>query len=847
MRPDRLALVAVALSCLLVAPSEAKRKKETPPPVDELAKKVAGFDKREGLLDFYVDPKSAEVWLELPAIGEGEDGKVGDFLYVEGLATGLGSNPIGLDRGQLGPTRLVTLRVLGGRLLVEEPNLGFRALSEDADEIRATRESFAPSVLWAGKIETRAPDGRGLVNFTSFLLRDAHHVVSRLRQTGQGEYRLDAGRSVVDPAACLAFPDNVVFEAVLTYAGDKPGRLVSSTAPSGREFTLVQHHALIRLPDDGYRPRRHDPREGSFAVSFQDYAAPLDETIEKRWIVRHRLRATPESEPELVYHVDRGAPEPVRSALIEGAQWWAEAFAEAGFPGAYRVELMPEGAHPLDVRYNVIQWVHRSTRGWSYGGGVVDPRTGEMIKGHVSLGSLRVRQDRLLFEGLLGTAKTGSGAADDPVELALARIRQLSAHEVGHTLGLAHNFAASTYAGRASVMDYPAPLVAVAGDGSLDVSQAYGVGVGAWDKHAVHYAYAELEPENEAAGLAAIVREGRERGLAFVSDADARPAGAAIASGSLWDNGDDPVAQLRQEMAVRRVALERFGPGNVMPGTPLARLEEVMATVYFRHRYQLEATVKLVGGLDYAYSVRGDGGRAVPVAPERQRAALAAMLETVTPEALDIPETALAVLLPRPFGYGRNRELLASRTAPAFDALGAAATAASLVVDGLLQPERASRQVDFHRRDASQPSFEETLDALRGAVAPADEPPRHAALRRVARDVTIAGLMDLAAGARGLPAARDAAETALARLADDLAASGDSGATPQRNRIARFLDRTSQQAGRPAVSDAPPPGSPIGSLPIPFTYGTCAMDPAPSSVAPAPPVAGVLMNGRGNQ
>lgn len=844
MRTNRLALAAVvALSCLLAVSAEAKKKKEPPPPVDELAKKVAGFEKREGLLDFYVDPKNAEVWLELPA--PGEDGQVGDFLYVAGLATGLGSNPIGLDRGQLGPTRLVTLRILGGRLLVEEPNLRFRALSEDPDETRATRESFAPSVLWAGKIEAHAPDGRALVNLTPFLLRDAHQVVSRLRQTGQGEYRLDAARSVVDPTACLAFPDNVVFQAVLTYAGDKPGRLVSSTAPSGREFALVQHHALVRLPDDGYRPRRHHPQAGSFAVSFQDYAAPLDETIEKRWIVRHRLRATPESEPELVYHVDRGAPEPVRSALIEGAAWWVEAFAEAGFPGAFRVELLPEGAHPLDIRYNVIQWVHRSTRGWSYGGGVVDPRTGEMIKGHVSLGSLRVRQDRLLFEGLLGTAKTGSGEADDPVELALARIRQLSAHEVGHTLGLAHNFAASTYADRASVMDYPAPLLAVAEDGSIDVSRAYGVGVGAWDKYAVRYAYAELEPENEAAGLDEIVRQGRESGLAFLSDADARPRGAAIARGSLWDNGDDPVAQLRQEMEVRRVALERFGPGNVLPGTPLALLEEVMATVYFRHRYQLEATVKLVGGLDYAYSVRGDGDRAAPVAPERQRAALAAVLETMTPEALDIPETALAVLLPRPFGYGRNRELLASRTAPAFDALGAAATATSLVVDGLLQPERASRQIDFHRRDAGQPSFEETLAALRAAVAPADEPPRHAALRRVARDVTIAGLMDLAAGDRGLPAARDAAETALTQMAKDLAELDGSDAASQRRRIARFLDRTKQQDGRTAASDDPPPGSPIGSLSIPFTYGACSMD-GPSSVAPALPWRADPMNGRGN-
>ncbi|HSL84770.1 MAG TPA: zinc-dependent metalloprotease, partial [Thermoanaerobaculia bacterium] len=565
----RLAALAALLASLAFptpAPAQARDGDDGLPTV---SRKTAGLERRDGLLPLWIDRRAGKVWLEVPAPEDaangGERGAVGSYLYVEGLVTGLGSNPVGLDRGQLGETRVVTLRWVGNRLLLEAQNLRYRALTENPLEARAVDQSFADSVLWGGELAA-LESRRALVDFTSFVVRDAHDVAAALRRSGQGAYALDPDRSAADLDACLAFPDNLELEALLTYAAaGEPGGEVEAAAAVPQAFSVVQHHSLLRLPDPEYEPRELHPRSGSFAVEFTDYAAPLDAPTGKLWLVRHRL----EPGDTLTYYVDPGAPEPVRSALVEGASWWAEAFAAAGFPGAFRVELLPQDAHPLDARYNVIQWVHRATRGWSYGGGVLDPRTGEMVKGHVTLGSLRIRQDRLIFEGLAGTEATGTGAPDDPVELALARIRQLSAHEVGHTLGLAHNFAASTY-GRESVMDYPAPLVGVGPDGALDFSEAYDTGVGAWDVQAIRYAYTPVPPgEDEEAVLGAILEENRERGLIFLTDQDARPPGAAHPLANLWDNFADPVAGLEAAVAVRRAALAGFGVGNVPPGEPL--------------------------------------------------------------------------------------------------------------------------------------------------------------------------------------------------------------------------------------------------------------------------------------
>ena len=821
VRAPRFSLL-IALALALAGVPVFAASGAAPEPLPGVAQRTAGLDRRPGLLNLYVDRQRGHVYLEVPPPDAA--GECGRFLYIEGLVQGMGSNPVGLDRGQIGPTRVVVLRRVGGRVLMEQPNYAFRALSASPAEQNAVRESFATSILWGGELVALDPDGRALVDFTSFLVRDAHQVIGALHRAGQGSYELDESRSAVDLPSVLAFPDNLEFEAVLTYTGRQPGAEMREHVPTPSAMTLVEHQSIVRLPE-GYTPRRFDPRSGSFGVGFADYAAPLAQPLETQYLVRFRLEKTdptaarsPVKKP-IVYYVDPGTPEPIRSALIEGASWWAKAFDAAGFIDAFRVELLPPGANPLDVRYNVIQWVHRSTRGWSYGGGVTDPRTGEMLKGHVTLDSLRIRQDRRIFEGLVGTDHVGDGSANDPLRVALARIRQLAAHEVGHTLGLAHNFASSTY-GRASVMDYPAPLVKIDPRGELDLSQAYATGVGEWDVQAIRYAYSQFAPgADDAQALAAILEDGRRHGRIFLSDQDARGDGDADPRANLWDNGDDPAAELAHELQVRAIALGHFGEANVAPGRPLASLDEVLAPLYFHHRYALQAAAKAVGGFEYSYALRGDGqGPGHVVAPDLQRRALAAALLTLDPAALDLPDSVLALLLPRVFEQPEDREQFAHQTAPVFDALGAAQTMAGMTVDLLLQPQRAARLVDFHRRDPRNPGLEDVLGALTAKAF--DGPPptaeRQVEIRRAVQEAVVLGMIQLSDASAAPGRVRERVEAQLVALRRRLEASGGDGADAAHR---RYLAREIAQhfAAQPAPATlappplAPPPGDPIGA------------------------------------
>ncbi|MEM6457087.1 MAG: zinc-dependent metalloprotease, partial [Acidobacteriota bacterium] len=773
-----------------------------------------------------------------------DDGIALRMLMIDALVRGLGSNPVGLDRGRLGPGRVVHVRRFGRQVLFEMPNLSYRAVSDNPAEARAVAESFATSVVWGATIEARDPDGRALVDLSSFLVRDSVGVSSALRQADQGTYALDAARSAVDLDAARIFPDNAVFDAVLTFglaSGQDAGIEVEATAPDPSAITVRTRHTWVRLPDDGYQPRRFDPRGGSWAYDHVDYAAPLAAPLRRSFIGRHRLikrdPTAARSEPvePIVFYLDPGAPEPVRSALLDGARWWEEAFDAAGFIDGYRVEILPPDAHPLDARYNVIQWVHRATRGWSYGNSVVDPRTGEIIKGHVTLGSLRVRHDIRLFEGLLGADATGTGAADDPVVLSLARLRQLSANEFGHTIGLVHNFAASTYGGRASVMDYPAPLVRLGEDSNLDVSQAYGVGLGAWDVHAVRFAYAQFAPGvDEAQALDDLLATGMRDGLVFLSDVDARPPGAAEPRASLWDNGSDPVVALREAMAVRAHALARFGPDRLPAGQPLGRLEEVLGPTYFYHRYQAEAAAKVLGGVHYDYALRGDAtaaaigvNRARPLPAADQRAALDALLDVITPASLDLPEALLEVLLPPAFGdqfpsagdVMRRERFRADHTAPIFDPLGAAATAADQVLGFVLQPERLARMVEQHRRDAALPDANVVIDAIVARLfrAPEASTPRLRAVAEAVEYTALGRLLGLAAsvpsGGRGVaPSVVARADLAVKFLRVQLVARGsDAHALLLLDRIDRHANRQGGQPGFTAPPPPPPPGSPIGA------------------------------------
>jgi len=760
----------------------------------KISERTRQWTRIDGFLPMYWDELAGRLYLEIPRSDQ-------ELLYQTSLPAGLGSNPVGLDRGQLGQTAVVSFQRVGPKVLLTQANYRFRALSSDPAERQAVHDSFATSVLWGFKVEA-AENGRVLVDATDFLLRDGHGVADRLRRANQGAYRVDASRTTFHLPRTKGFPKNTEIETVVTFVTDAtPGPLVSQVAPSPSAITVRQHHSFLQLPDlatHTFRPRVADPRAGGIDLMFHDYASPITEPIEKHWAIRHHLqKATPTAatsdvvEP-ITYYVDNGTPEPIRSALVEGAQWWAKAFEAAGFRNGFQVKILPADADPMDLRYNMINWVHRSTRGWSYGAAVVDPRTGQILKGNVTLGSLRVRQDIMIGTALTSTASSDldplrcvagdapdadyllqGDATADTTAMALARIRQLSAHEVGHTLGFTHNFAASTY-GRASVMDYPAPMARIT-DGKIDVSEAYGVGVGDFDVFAVKYAYSQFAPgADERAELGRVIDEATARGLLFIADEDARPAGAAHPLASLWDNGSDPIANLKHELAVRKLAMNTFDVTRIAEGASLSFLEQKFLPLYFHHRYQLQAAVKSVGGLFYTYAVR-KGASPVPtatsiVAPEKQREALATVLETIAPETLLVPGRILALLQPRTEAFGGfNTELFPRNTGLTFDPVAAASIAADMAISALLQPERAARLVEFHARDPKNPGLPEVLRAIRTKLRATSGREDGAALvLRAAQSVFAMRLMELGANESAAPDVRSVAQHMVRELAEML-------------------------------------------------------------------------------
>ncbi len=654
--------------------------------------KTKDMKKYEGFFNFYWDEDNGKIWLEINKLDS-------EILYQTSLPAGLGSNDIGLDRGLTGDTRIVKFVRVGRKILMVQPNYAYRAITNDINERRAVEQSFAQSTIW-GFVAEAESNNAVLVDATDFLLRDAMNVTNTLKKQKEGNYSLEKSRCAIYLQRTKDFPLNTEFEASITFVNNdgSAGNQVSSVAPSTEAITLRIHHSFVQLPDNNFKTREFDPRSSFYNISYFDYSTPVSEPIVKYFAARHRLQkkdpnaAMSEAVKPIIYYVDNGVPEPIRSALVEGASWWNQAFEAAGYINAFQVKILPEDADPMDLRYNVINWVHRSTRGWSYGSSVVDPRTGEIIKGTVSLGSLRVRQDYLIATGLLAPYTNGKPVDDKMLKMALARIRQLAAHEVGHTLGLMHNYSASTV-NRSSVMDYPHPVATINAGGDIDLSDAYDNKIGAWDKVSIAWGYQDFpKGTNENEALDTLLNNAFKSGLRFLTDQDARPAGGMSPYAHLWDNGSNVFDELKNVIRVRAKALEQFGENDIRPGTPMAMLEDVLVPVYFYHRYQLEAVTKLVGGMDYNYALRGDGQFTTKtISRETQLKALDAIMDCLDPKFLLLPYKIVSLIPPRPAGYIDSRELFNKRTGLAFDALSPAEAAADLPLSFLFNIQRVSR------------------------------------------------------------------------------------------------------------------------------------------------------------
>ncbi|MBO6606581.1 zinc-dependent metalloprotease [Psychroserpens sp.] len=764
----------------------------------------------EGYFNFHYEKTTDKIYLEVDKINQ-------EFLYINSLATGVGSNDIGLDRGQLGGERLVKFERSGNKLLLVQPNLGYRANTDNALERKSIEQAFAKSVLYGFKI-LEEKDGNFIIDMTPFLMQDAHGVANRLKS--EGTYKVDLSKSALALERTKAFPKNVEFEALLTFKGQPKGRNIRSVTPTASLVSVIQHHSFIELPDSNYKMRDFDPRSGAISMSFMDYATPIQEPIRKRYIIRHRLeKKNPELEiseakEPIIYYLDPGTPEPVRSALLEGARWWNQAYEAIGYKDAFQVEMLPEDADPMDCRYNVIQWVHRSTRGWSYGGSVVDPRTGEIIKGHVSLGSLRIRQDFLIAQALMDKPFAERDDNYEPMlEMALARIRQLSAHEVGHTIGFAHNFAAST-SNRASVMDYPHPTITLS-DGKVDLSNAYATGIGEWDKVTVAYSYSEFDSsQNEKEALNRILKAADFAGLRFISDSDARPQGGAHALAHLWDNGKSASEELNNVLNVRATGIANFSKDNIRTNEPYSVLEDVFVPLYFFHRYQTEAAAKVIGGLDYNYAVKGDGQTTVKtIDVDTQQNTLDALLLTISAQTLAIPKEKLDLFPPRAFGYSRSRESFSSKTGVAFDPLSAAATASDMTLSLLLHPQRANRMIQQKSLDEDQLALNDMIQQiLKNTFGKEHKDNYHNEIQQLINERVMMHLMNLAVNDQSFIQVKAVAQQSINSIFNDYLY-GKKISSPYAIQYRIMAQQFNDHPEKFKMERAPkiPDGSPIGS------------------------------------
>jgi len=822
---------------------------QAPARTPSIEERTAGMRKMDGYFPMYWEERTGNLWLEIPRFDT-------EFLYATGLAAGLGSNDLGLDRGQEGGGRLLSFARVGPKVLLVQSNESFRSSSPNPAERRSVEDSFAKSVIWGFTIAAES-NGHVLVDATDFFVRDGHGAANSLRP---GPYRVDRVRSAIYPPRTKAFPKNTEIEVTLTFANDAAGGrggfgggpvqgpppigtgeagggrggrgggggfggglfsgTVASVTPSADSVTLREHYSLVELPDGNFKPRYDDPRAGYGGLSFVDYSVPIGEPMVQRYIRHHRLEkkdpnaAMSEPVKPIQYWVDSGAPEDVKKALVEGASWWNQAFEAAGFRNGFKVDVLPADADPMDIRYNMINWVHRSTRGWSSGATVADPRTGEIIKATVTLGSLRDRQDYLIFEGLLSPYTTGVEKPEILYQTALARIRQLAAHEVGHTLGLGHNYYDSTQ-GWISVMDYPHPLEKLREDGTIDLSEAYPARIGEWDKVAINYGYRQLPNGDEQAALTKILDDAWEKDLRYMTNQDLE----ANPKVDQWSNGVNQADELNRIMKIRHAALSRLGEHTIRNGAPMATIEEPLVPIYMYHRYTVESAASMVAGIDYIYGIRGDGRKPLHwETAANQRKALDALANTLKPSELAVPKQVLDAIPPRPPGFGRHRELFPRTTGDGFDPLSPATVASDVTIGFVLQLDRSARMVAQHAVDPSLPGLEEVIDRLTKATfdAPAATP-YELEIRRAEERVLVDRVMWLATGAPNSQV-RAIASLKLSKLAARLRS--ENGATEAEQAqhallaadIKRFLERPTDPM-KPMPAPDSPPGAPIGGDP----------------------------------